>query len=226
MNDKVEEERRLAEQRRTKDLPFDIQPVTSASIDDLDIEFFEHHYLKNAIAPDILEKNKRTIEDQLKALRFITYNLIPTVLGILVAGKMPRNYLPGAYIQFLHINGTKLTDPIQNQKEITGPLSHILDRLDVIIDSHNNVSASITSGPKEVRAIDYPVETLLQICRNAVLHRTYEGTSAPVRVYWYVDRVEIYSPGGTYGQVTEDNFGQPGITDYRNSVSAYLTPPL
>ena len=33
---------------------------------------------------------------------------------------------------------------------------------------------------------------------------------------WFDDRLEIASPGGPYGNVTEQNFGQPGITDYRN----------
>jgi len=30
------------------------------------------------------------------------------------------------------------------------------------------------------------------------------------------DRIEVNSPGGPYGNVTPENFGQPGITDYRN----------
>jgi ATP-dependent DNA helicase RecG len=30
------------------------------------------------------------------------------------------------------------------------------------------------------------------------------------------DRIEINSPGGPFGNVTPQNFGQPGITDYRN----------
>jgi predicted HTH transcriptional regulator len=33
-------------------------------------------------------------------------------------------------------------------------------------------------------------------------------------------RVEIYSPGGPYGVVTVENFGQPGVTDYRNPILA------
>jgi ATP-dependent DNA helicase RecG len=33
---------------------------------------------------------------------------------------------------------------------------------------------------------------------------------------WFNDRVEINSPGGPYGNVTAENFGEPGITDYRN----------
>ncbi len=52
--------------------------------------------------------------------------------------------------------------------------------------------------------------------RNAVLHRLYEGTNAPVRVYWFDDPIEIHNPGGPYGEVTTENFGRPGVTDYRN----------
>jgi ATP-dependent DNA helicase RecG len=48
------------------------------------------------------------------------------------------------------------------------------------------------------------------------MHRTYEGTNAPVRVYWFDDRIEIFSPGGPYGTVNAGNFGQPGVSDYRN----------
>jgi ATP-dependent DNA helicase RecG len=57
---------------------------------------------------------------------------------------------------------------------------------------------------------------LEQLTRNAILHRNYDSTSAPVRIFWFADRIEILSPGGPYGQVTIDNFAQPGLTDYRN----------
>ena len=43
-----------------------------------------------------------------------------------------------------------------------------------------------------------------------------KAPNAPVRVYWFDDRIEIFSPGGPYGNVTKENFGQPGVTDYRN----------
>lgn len=48
------------------------------------------------------------------------------------------------------------------------------------------------------------------------MHRTYEGTNAPIRIYWFDDRIEIHSPGGPYGTVTAETFGQPGYADYRN----------
>ena len=48
------------------------------------------------------------------------------------------------------------------------------------------------------------------------MHRTYEGSNAPVRVLWFNDRIEIISPGGPYGAVTAEDLGLPGVVDYRN----------
>ena len=48
------------------------------------------------------------------------------------------------------------------------------------------------------------------------MHRSYEGTNSPIHMYWYDDRIEINSPGGPYGEVLAENFGQPGFVAYRN----------
>lgn len=211
-----EEERRLAERRRWGDLPFDIQPIPYATLDELDVDFFQREYLPRAVAADVLAQNNRSLIEQLQALRFLSPDGQPTVLGVLVLGYDPRRYVPGHYIQFLRIDGTELADPIRDQKEISGPLVQQLRRLDDVLEVNNAVSASITAGPLEIRHPEYPLPALQQLARNAVLHRTYEGTNAPVRLYWFADRVELHSPGGPFGSVNQRNFGQPGITDYRN----------
>lgn len=211
-----EEELRLAERRRARDIPFDIRPLSSATIHDLDLDLFQREYLPLAVAPEILEQNKRSIEGQLLALRFLDNNSQPTVLSMMVLGKDPQRHIPGDYIQFLRIDGNILTDPIRDQKEICGTLADILRRLDEILEAHNSVASSITTGTLEVKRPEYPMPALQQLTRNAVLHRTYEGTNAPVRIYWFSDRIEIHSPGGPFGQVSRENFGQPGVTDYRN----------
>lgn len=214
----AEEERRLSEKRRARDIPFDIKPFDSAALNDLDLEFFRRDYLPAALPPDVIEQNQRTEEEQLSSLRFLFLGppAIPTVLGILVVGKDPRGFIPGAYIQFLRIEGTTLTDPIKVQKEIDGALPDVLRILDETLDTHISTSSSIMDGSLEVRHPDYPVVALQQLARNAIMHRSYEGTNAPVRITWFADRIEIQNPGGPFGQVTRGNFGQPGITDYRN----------
>lgn len=213
-----EEERRLTEKRRSKDAPFDIWPIHSATVKDLDLESFQRTYLPSALPIDIIEQNQRTIEQQLMAMRFTSVEPqpTPTVLGILVIGKDPSQFIPGAYIQFLRIEGTELTDPIKDQKEINGQLVDSLRLLDEVLQVNISIATDIITQPLELRHPDYPIVALQQLARNAILHRTYEGTNAPIRIYWFSDRIEIQNPGGPFGQVNTHNFGTPGITDYRN----------
>jgi ATP-dependent DNA helicase RecG len=150
------------------------------------------------------------------ALRFLSPDYIPTVLGILVLGKDPRQFIPGAYVQFLRLEGEELTDSIRDEKEISGPIGDQLRRLDEVLEAHNAVTVEVAAGPIEIRKPGYPPVALQQLTRNAILHRDYESTNAPVRVYWFNRRIEIHNPGGPFGQVTRANFGGPGITDYRN----------
>lgn len=213
-----QDERILTEKRRHNDIPFDIQPIASATIESLNRLQFEQEYLPSAFAPEILAANERSYEQRLSACRmvFAADDPVPTLTGMLVLGKRPRDFIPGAYIQFLRIDGTELSDPIIDAEEIDGTIGQIIQRVDDKTEAHNRVRVDITSDRIERRHPDYPFPALQQITRNAVMHRTYEGTNAPVRMNWFNDRIEIISPGGPFGEVTAENFGRPGITDYRN----------
>lgn len=214
----LQDERILNERRKYRDLPFDLQPVSSADIHAISRLVFEQEYLPNAFAPDIVAANDRSYEERLSACKMIAAadTPVPTVVGLLVLGKAPRDWLPGAYVQFLRIAGQEWSDPVVDEAGIDGPLGQIIRRLHEKLDAHNTVAVDITSGATETRVAPYPPVALQQFALNAVMHRTYEGTNAPVRVYWFDDRIEIHNPGGPYGEVTRENFGSPGITDYRN----------
>lgn len=214
----AQDERILNEKRRSRDISFDIQPIPSCSINELDRSVFEREYLPNAFAPDIIESNQRNYEERLSACKMIASvdNPVPTVSGILALGKRVSDWIPGAYIQFLRIDGVSLTDTIIDELRIDGSLNQIIRRLDEKMNAHNFVSVDIVSEERERRRNLYPVAALQQLTRNAIMHRTYENTNSPVRINWFNDRIEIHSPGGVYGIVTPDNFGKPGITDYRN----------
>lgn len=119
-------------------------------------------------------------------------------------------------MQFLRIRGAGWGDPIADEENIEGTLQTILRRLDDKLKAHLSIAVDITSEATEQRTSPYPMAALQQLVRNAVMHRTYERTNAPIRLYWFDDRIEIHSPGGPFGIVTAENFGRPGITDYRN----------
>ena len=214
----AQDERILNEKRRHGERPFDLYPIPSSTISDLNLPLFNYEYLPQSVSQEILEQNERTLNEQLAATKMIASvdEPIPTVLGILTLGKSPQDFLHGAYIQFLRIDGNELADEIIDSEEIRGAISDQIRRLDEKLMGHNRVAVDITSGPVEKRSADYPLEALQQITRNAIMHRTYEGTNAPVRVSWFNNKIEILSPGGVFGGVTTDNFGNPGATDYRN----------
>lgn len=214
----AQDERILNEKRRHRDRPFDVQPVMSAAMEDLDQTRFQAEYLRAAVPVDILEANERSPVQQLAATKMIVSEgqPIPTVLGLLVIGKTTRTFLAGAYVQFLRIEGVALDQPIVDEELIDGTVADVVRRLEEKLVAHNRTRIDFTSGPQEQRTSLYPLIALQQLVRNAILHRTYEGTNAPTRVYWYDDRIEISNPGGPYGQVTVENFGAPGLTDYRN----------
>jgi ATP-dependent DNA helicase RecG len=213
-----QEERILNEKRRYKNLPFDLSPIPTATVSDLSRRIFEDEYLPQAFAPEILEQNERSYEERLASCRLIfsPEDPTPTVTGLLAIGKSPQDFMPGAYIQFLRIDGQELADPVIDEEKIGGGVVDMLRRAEEKFKAHNRQAVDIVSAPTHRIEAPYPQAALQQILYNAVLHRTYEGTNAPVRVYWFDDRLEIHSPGGPYGNVTSENFGQAGITDYRN----------
>lgn len=214
----TQDERILNEKRRYGDRPFDLHTIPITTVRDLNLSQFEYEYLPNAVSPEVLDANNRSREEQLAATKMIVSvdDPTPTVLGTLVLGKRTRDVLPGAYIQFLKINGTDIADDIIDNEEISGSVADILRRVDEKLRAHNQTAVDFTSGPVERRTSLYPMPALEQIVRNAVMHRTYEATNSPVQVYWFSDRIEVVNPGSPFGSVTADNFGQFGRVDYRN----------
>ena len=58
----------------------------------------------------MLAANDRTYEQRLASAKMVATadEPVPTVLGLLVLGTRPRDFLPGAYVQFLRIAGRDL----------------------------------------------------------------------------------------------------------------------
>ena len=218
----AQDERILNEKRRHRDPHFDARRASAARLADLSLRRFEEDYLPSAVDVETLASNDRSTEERLAATKMIVSvdDPVPTVGGILVLGKRPQDFLPGAYAQFLRIAGTEFGDHVTDSEICRGPIVDVVRRLDDKLIAHNRTSVDFLSGPVEIRDSTYPLDAVQQLVRNAVMHRTYEDTNAPTHVYWFDDRIEISSPGGPYGTVNAGNFGQPGVVDYRNPILA------
>ena len=120
------------------------------------------------MAPEVLEQNQRSIVQQLRSLRLVTDDT-PTWGALLGLGRDPQAWLPGAYLQFLRIDGHALTDPIRDQKALTGRLDDVLRRLDELLELNVAIRTDVTAGPREIQRPDYPIAALQQLARNAVM---------------------------------------------------------
>ena len=212
------EERLLSERRTALAKTFDARPCLGSTLADLSLDLFLVTYRHFAIDADTLAENHRSVEEQLSSLRFydLTKNC-PTLAGILLFGSNPLDVLPGAYIQFIRFRGTSLADEVSSEKTLSGDLLTILRELDDFLPLQIESYPETGSALRDRLVSDYPLVALRELIMNAVMHRLYE-TNAPVRIYWFTNRIEIHSPGGLYGLATPENF--PRQNDYRNPIIA------
>ncbi len=211
-------ERRLTEKRVSQARAFDAEPCLGAALSDLSKGVFLNEHLGRAVAPEVIEENHRPLEQRLASLRF--FDLAPNVpsqAGVLLFGMDVRRFLPGAHVQFLRVAETSLADDILADRELDGDLLSVLRELDALVDAQLVVSPVPESLLRERTVEARPRVAVRELLRNAVLHRDYRST-APLRISWFDDRIEIQSPGGLYGEATPQSF--PRQTSYRNPVVA------
>ena len=212
-----QEERALSERRIALAKSFDAQPCTESKIGDLALGQFDA-YRREAVDAETIAANHRPLEQQLASLRLYDPDRnCATHAGLLLVGKNPRFFLPGAYVQYLELPGTALTERPVDQAEVAGDLQSVLKellgRLRLLIKT-----AMVPVNPLQEKLVpNYPEGAIRELLMNAVMHRNYDSNS-PIRFYVFADHIEIQNPGGLYGEATQANF--PTRNSYRNPVIA------
>lgn len=135
----------------------------------------------------------------------------------LLFAKDPLRWIPGSYIQFVRWAGTTMEENPLDEKRFSGDLLTVLREMEAFISLLTQAQPVAESAFRERTEKDYPTMAVRELLLNAIMHRSYES-NAPVRFYWYDDRIEIQNPGGLYGMASPENF--PLQTDYRNPVIA------
>ena len=209
------EEKLLTERRLSNIRTFDAMPCLGTTLEDLDITLFKKEYLSKAVAEDILQEDKRTIEEQMASLGLYDLHYqCPTNAAIVLFGNNPERFLHGAYIQYVRFKGLDRAGDIINEHKFSGNLCKVLPRIDVFVETSIAQKRPIPiSVLREKTVSKYPYWATRELLMNAIMHRDYES-NAPVAFYEYDDRIEIQNAGGLYGKVSANNF--PNVSDYRN----------
>lgn len=213
------EEDILAERRQYSNRTFDMQPCREASLKDIDLDAFVGLYLPKAIDPELLKEDTRDIAEKMSSLRlFDKTSNCPTNAAVLLFGKNPQYFFPGAYIQHVQFNGIDNAHEIVNQNVFSGNLFTMLPKLDAFVETAVvQKRPSPISVLQEETVVNYPQWAVRELLMNAVMHREYRGNT-PTKFYQYSDRLEIVNPGGLYGNARPENF--PRVNDYRNPIIA------
>lgn len=104
-----------------------------------------------------------------------------------------------------------------DRKEFSGPAYEQLESAQQFLLRHLNVS-SLIEGLHREDVYEIPPTALRELLVNAVIHRNYLEHGC-IQVSVFDDRVEISSPGGLYGGLTEEEM-QNGSSRLRNPVLA------
>jgi len=213
--------------------PWDRRPCRGATINDLDLLA-----LRDALQRMGVFSSERGVEPylgdgvQISPLvpslciaEPLTGVLRPRNYAILLFGREPQKFVPGAWAIYSAYPGKDRTDPVARRFEIAGTLLDQARRLQELLDAE----AVILFDKTDLRtpnAEKYPRRALQEAMVNALAHRDYELFD-PVRFISYQDRIEIVSPGSLPHGVTIEDLRKSTVTPrWRNQSLAWFLSRL
>ena len=215
-----EDEERILTERRTANMAtFDVTPCLRAKLSDLNVDMIRNGYLPKAVDADVLAADNRSLEEQMASVGLYDMDShCPTNAAVILFAHRPKQFIPGAYVQYVKFGGNDKASDILNERMFTSCLFDLLPKLDTFTE--NSV---VTTRPvpvtafREEQVVNYPREAIRELLLNAVMHRDY-SSNMPIRYYEFSDRLEIMNAGGLYGKARPENF--PHVNDYRNPIIA------
>jgi len=143
-----------------------------------------------------------------------------TVAGLISLGKQPTDFVPGARIHFVKIDGREerfgAERNVVKERWFDGPTLQILEQIREFL--RTLVSEFDYLGPDGtfVTEPEYPELAWDEALVNALVHRSYSLDKAHIEVRMFDDRLEVESPGGYPGAVRPDGDGVFPLSYPRN----------
>jgi ATP-dependent DNA helicase RecG len=197
--------------------------IPSMPVSEMDMPYFSAFFK---------ERYEESLEDQSISLPQILQNMnlgkdgLLNLAGALLFGTHPEIWLPAFIVKAGAFDGIDLeTTNYNDSRDISGKLADVYRQtVNFIVSNlhHRQGGQSVNSlGKPEI-----PAASIEELVANALIHRDYYIT-APIRVFVFLDRVEIISPGHLPNNLTVENI-KAGISNMRNPVLAsfanYLIP--
>lgn len=192
--------------QRKEDVPSILQrPCPGATLEDLDL-VAAREFLVQANLPHLPEEYLRAGArlDAFSYPLFLTppgasqgAPAVPTYLAVLLFGREPTRWLPGAYGVFTVYAGTARTEAHSTRFQAAGLLPSLIRNLLDRLQLYTGISIDKSGSAMEIQQNRprYSMKALQEALVNAFAHRDYESPE-PVRITVFSDRIEVVSPGG------------------------------
>ena len=151
----------------------------------------------------------------------LTGVLRPRNYAVLLFGREPQRFIPGAFSIYSRYSGKDRSDPVARRFEIAGSLLDQARRLQELLDAEA-VTLFDKTNLKTPNAEKYPRRALQEAMVNALAHRDYSMPD-PTRLTSFANRIEIVSPGSLPFGVSLDDLRKRAVTPrWRNQSLAWF----
>jgi len=192
----------------------DVNP-SGLTVADLDMSYFEKFFEKRY--GEKLEDQALPLEQTITNMNLGNAGEL-NLTGALLFSKNPSTRLPAFIVKAGAFPGdTITTESYIDSRDIVGKVADIFQQtLSFILANIMQVQGDQTVN--STGEFEIPRIVLEELLTNAFVHRDY-FISAPIRVFVFVDRVEIISPGHLPNNLTVENI-KAGNSNSRNPVLA------
>src|SRR5260370_780038 len=132
---------------------------------------------------------------------------------MLLFGKDPDTFVPGAYVQYVRYEGESQAADVLVEKRFDGDLLQVMRSLDQLARDVAGARPVRQTNLGDTTVQDYPEIALHELFMNAVVHRNYDNSTTPISINHFSDRIEIQNPGSVFGDLTRGQF--PNAVSYR-----------
>ncbi|ADG81945.1 RNA-binding domain-containing protein [Thermincola potens] len=195
---------------------FDTSPVYNTSKKDLNMNKIRKYYLDfnqfdlDEMLPDDAERIllNSDIMTEVEGVKYCT------VGGLLIFGKNPEKHLPQSGVSFAVYDGNEISSKLLDKKNVEGTIDEVVDTTSRLIKTSLRVPSDIKGLKREDKPV-IPDVVIREVLVNAVVHRNYSISGSKIRVFVFVDRLEIISPGRLPNTVTVEKM-KTGVSFSRN----------
>jgi ATP-dependent DNA helicase RecG len=157
----------------------------------------------------------------------------PNLAGLLLFGLYPQATFPGFDITAVVVPGYQIGSAAEDSarfldnKRISGTIPEMLEGAMAFVHRNIRVRTIIDESGRRTDKTEYPLKAIREVILNALIHRDYSThtENSPIRILFFLDRLEVENPGGLYGRLTLAELGKVGA-DTRNPAIAMALETL